>query len=190
MQEKKRTRLLQNTINLKDYSLNQEESYDLDEKTEWIQQILSEIEEEIDPELKDDDLALSTLNVSYEILRQDNDELRDHIIARGHFQANFNCHCVRCLKVMKQELEQDFAYCYLPPALEEDEVFKDATDVYCEGEEMDLHFYDKKGKMDLAQIVYEQIQLNMDHFPLHSENCKGLCGTCGVDLNTETCKHN
>lgn len=189
MQEKARTKLLQGTIQLKDYSLNQEESYDLDEKTPWIKDILVEIENEIDPELREEDLEASHLNVHFEMLRQDNDELRDHLMVTGHFQASFQCHCVRCLKVMKQEMDQEFAYCYLPPFLEESEVFKDATDVYCEGQEMDLHFYDKLGKMNLNEIIYEQIQLNMDPLPLHSEDCKGLCGTCGVNLNKETCKH-
>lgn len=190
MQEKVQPRLLQNTIQLKDYSLGQEEHYDLDTKTEWIKNILTEIENEIDPELKDEDLEASTLTVHFEMLRQDNDdELGDHLMVRGNFQADFQCHCVRCLKVMKQQVDQDFAYCYLPPYMEEHEAFKDATDVYCEGEEMDLHFYDKKGKMDLSEIIYEQIQLNMDPLPLHSEDCKGLCGYCGVDLNKESCKH-
>ncbi len=190
MQEKARTRLLQATIQLRDYSLNQEESYDLDNQTPWIQDILNDIESEIDPELKEDDLPPSTLTVHFEMLRKDNDELRDHLMIKGHFQASFQCHCVRCLKVMKQELDQDFAYCYLPPSLEDSEVFKDATDVYCDGGEMDLHFYDLKGKMNLNEIIYEQIQLNMEPLPLHSEDCKGLCGYCGVNLNKETCKHN
>lgn len=177
------------TIKLKDYSLNQEKNYDLDTTTSWIKEVLDDVESEIDPELREEKLAASTLEVALDILREEDDELKDHLIVRGSLKTSFQCHCIRCLTVMMQDLEQDFAYCYLPHEMEQDEIYQDATEVYCDGEEMDLHFYDKKQSMDLKEIIYEQIQLNMDPLPLHDVHCKGLCPQCGINLNKESCNH-
>lgn len=42
--------------------------------------------------------------------------------------------------------------------------------------------------LDLVSILEEDITLNLPLQVLCTENCKGLCAHCGIDLNKETCE--
>ena len=41
--------------------------------------------------------------------------------------------------------------------------------------------------IDLLELAREQIILSLPEKPLCDEECKGLCTSCGADLNEETC---
>jgi uncharacterized protein len=43
--------------------------------------------------------------------------------------------------------------------------------------------------IDLGQAVREELALAVEQFPLCREDCKGLCPTCGADLNAGPCEH-
>lgn len=43
-------------------------------------------------------------------------------------------------------------------------------------------------EVDLQPILLEQLQLNVPMRPLCREECKGLCPTCGADLNQGECR--
>ena len=45
-------------------------------------------------------------------------------------------------------------------------------------------------KVDLTKIVEDAIFINMPATLLCSEDCKGICPDCGVNLNDEQCKCN
>jgi len=47
--------------------------------------------------------------------------------------------------------------------------------------------YLKDLKFDLSPLVYDLIALAAPNHALCGENCKGLCGTCGIDLNKLSC---
>ena len=42
-------------------------------------------------------------------------------------------------------------------------------------------------KIDLGEVVREQLYLALPMKPLCQEDCKGLCPVCGVNRNRETC---
>jgi uncharacterized protein len=42
-------------------------------------------------------------------------------------------------------------------------------------------------EIDLLPEIAEQVALEIPLKPLCSENCKGLCPVCGIDLNFGTC---
>jgi uncharacterized protein len=42
-------------------------------------------------------------------------------------------------------------------------------------------------KIDLTEVVREQLYLALPMKPLCREDCKGLCPVCGVNRNRETC---
>jgi uncharacterized protein len=52
------------------------------------------------------------------------------------------------------------------------------------------HFYeDVQGQeLDITNDIREDILIVIPANPLCDENCKGLCHTCGANLNNETCK--
>lgn len=46
---------------------------------------------------------------------------------------------------------------------------------------------DSEGRIDLAPALIAALVIEAPFAPLHDEACKGLCATCGADLNVETC---
>lgn len=55
------------------------------------------------------------------------------------------------------------------------------------GSDLDVSVFDGE-KIDISEIVREQILLNMPTHLLCDENCAGLCEKCGVNKNTEKCQ--
>ena len=56
------------------------------------------------------------------------------------------------------------------------------------GESDDIVLLDKDGALELDELMREVFLLEMDTKNLCSEDCKGLCPGCGVDLNVEPCR--
>lgn len=56
-----------------------------------------------------------------------------------------------------------------------------------EDEENDDIILLEHGELDLDEVITTALVLSMETKHLCSEDCKGLCPGCGVDLNTETC---
>ena len=56
------------------------------------------------------------------------------------------------------------------------------------GESDDIVLLDKSGELDLDGLMTEVFLLEMDTKNLCSEDCRGLCPGCGVDLNHEPCR--
>ena len=54
-------------------------------------------------------------------------------------------------------------------------------------DELDLSVYEGD-EIDLAPLLREQIILALPTRPLCDEHCKGLCPSCGVNLNLESCR--
>ena len=57
-----------------------------------------------------------------------------------------------------------------------------------ENEEEDDIVLLANGEVDVGQLAYTAFILNMDTKHLCSEDCKGLCPGCGVNLNVEPCR--
>lgn len=58
----------------------------------------------------------------------------------------------------------------------------------CESDEAVEMIKPNTGEIDLAPSVRESLLLAIPMKVVCSENCKGLCSGCGVDLNEETCR--
>ena len=56
------------------------------------------------------------------------------------------------------------------------------------GESDDIVLLNKDGELELDELMREVFLLEMDTKNLCSEDCKGLCSGCGVDLNVEPCR--
>lgn len=57
-----------------------------------------------------------------------------------------------------------------------------------EGEEEDEIVLLDDGEIDVGDLAYTAFILDMDTKHLCSEDCKGLCSGCGVNLNQEPCR--
>ena len=57
---------------------------------------------------------------------------------------------------------------------------------YEDNESDDIIYY-KKGILDLDEYILMEVASSLPMKTLCDENCKGLCPTCGTDLNKESC---
>ncbi len=84
------------------------------------------------------------------------------LIARGTVSATVRAQCARCSQIFSTTVS-DSGF------------LRDYSDIL-EVEEVDL-----------TEGLREAILLNLPHFPLCDEGCKGLCVHCGKDLNEGPC---
>ena len=89
--------------------------------------------------------------------------------------------CVRCLESFEHPLSFPFHLLFVErerPASGETQVQAADCDLYPHA----------AGKVDLASVAREQIYLQLPLKPVCREGCRGLCVTCGEDLNRGTCR--
>jgi DUF177 domain-containing protein len=105
---------------------------------------------------------------------------RDRFRLVGSVQTVLEFACSRCLEPFEQPVDAEFDIRYLPQSEntgEEREVEED---------DLTVAFY-RDDVIDLGQLLEEQFYLTLPMKPLCRDECKGLCPSCGVNLNVETC---
>jgi uncharacterized protein len=108
------------------------------------------------------------------------DEVRTLI--DGHISARIATDCVRCLEPVEKPIEIDF-----------DDVFIDAEnepkddEVEVAPSELDVALL-TDSRIDMAEVVREQLVLATDELIICREDCKGLCPKCGGNRNLIDCK--
>lgn len=110
-----------------------------------------------------------------------------HVFASGTFQGELTVACSRCVNPVKLVLDEKLLVTFMPssemPADDEEE---GEEGVEVSAEDLDLFPYDGE-VVDLEPLLREQFVLAVPFAPLCKEDCKGLCGQCGIDRNTGTC---
>lgn len=89
----------------------------------------------------------------------------------GHIKCDVTLRCSRCT--------EEFTYAIDIEANEEfsrDDENEDDNIIFIEGD-----------KIDITDIIERNILLTLPIKPLCSESCKGLCQSCGTNLNINTC---
>lgn len=99
----------------------------------------------------------------------------------GSVRTAMRYQCSRCLKEFSSRLEARFDLCYLPQA-----EWKPDEEVELKYEDMGIGYYDGIS-LDVDLMVLEQIELVMPMKFVCREDCRGLCPSCGADLNEGPC---
>lgn len=94
------------------------------------------------------------------------------LVLEGSADTTLELVCDRCLKPFRQELR-------LPVSTLLAETLED--------EENDEIVLLEDGAVDLDEVFTTALVLSMDSKHVCSEDCKGLCATCGADLNQGPC---
>jgi DUF177 domain-containing protein len=89
--------------------------------------------------------------------------------------------CSRCLEPFTMTVDQPFDLRYQPHAHNTGEGEREI-----EEDDLTTAFYDDD-VIDLGQLMREQFYLALPMKPLCSDACKGLCPSCGTNLNRDTC---
>jgi uncharacterized protein len=103
------------------------------------------------------------------------------VLARGRVEGELSMVCSRCVGPAKVSVVSPIEVLYLPrdadlPGSDED----------IAGELPDVVPYEDE-QIDLEETLREEILLALPYAPVCSEDCKGLCPTCGKDLNEGAC---
>ncbi len=93
----------------------------------------------------------------------------DGLLATGSVGGAWEAPCRRCLGPVQGDLKVDFQ-----------ELFEASPR---EGESYRLHH----DRIDLEPLAREALTLDLPLAPLCSADCRGLCATCGADLNQGDC---
>jgi uncharacterized protein len=103
-------------------------------------------------------------------------------IVRGNIAADLVLDCSRCLEPVNRHFDVPFEAVFVDagvePANEEIQIGKEDLD-----ESLIID-----GKIDIAEIVREQIILALPETELCREDCQGLCSKCGANRNLIDCK--
>lgn len=122
---------------------------------------------------------LSPVTVSLSVVKE-----FDHIRVQGSVGTTVRLSCSRCLSEFTSELSSAFTIFYTKAdsTQPEDEVELDEQDLISATYSGD--------EIDFSDEVAEQILLEIPYKPLCSEECYGLCASCGTDLNNSDCSCN
>ena len=105
----------------------------------------------------------------------------DHIRVAGQVGSTVRLQCARCLVDIDREVVSRFTIFYTKAT-------GTSQDEEVELTEEDLVAATYSGdEIDFAEEVAEQLLLELPYKPLCDENCKGLCPSCGTDLNRSSC---
>lgn len=99
------------------------------------------------------------------------------VVVHGTVRGAFELPCRRCLEPAVTEIDEELGVLY---RAEGTEGVEDGGDV--------LPLPDRGTELDLSEPVREQVLLAVPRFVYCREDCKGLCVTCGANLNETTCE--
>jgi uncharacterized protein len=185
---------------------DQETELDLNQSEKWVLEAVSRVDEHLDDEparaqaAKDRDIQahLSMRRV---------DEV---VVINGRIRTELRLICSRCAAYYRYSTQPKFSalFCKDPVMagvghLEADgdqmipagtnrgyarHAHDDSQDDESSGSTKDIDItYINEDFIDLADVLTEQLQLQVPFQPLCKEECKGMCPQCGADWNTGRC---
>ena len=105
----------------------------------------------------------------------------DHIRVYGRVETSLRLACARCLVEHTLDIESPFTIFYMRAA----DIVQD-EEVELAEEELISATY-QGDEIDFTSEIAAQIIMAIPFKPLCRENCRGLCPTCGTDLNSAEC---
>lgn len=100
------------------------------------------------------------------------------VVVKGHVTGRYQTVCSRCIEPVEKSLDVPLDLVLKP------EVTRSESDASAE----DLHFGFYSGaEVDCAPFAEEFLILAVPFADLCREDCKGLCGRCGANLNAGPC---
>jgi uncharacterized protein len=99
----------------------------------------------------------------------------------GRVTGALELRCGRCLEPFTLPVAAEFDLRYVPRI---ENAGEDEREV--DEDDLTTAFY-SDDRIDLSELIVEQLHLALPMKPLCSDDCKGLCPQCGTNLNASTC---
>lgn len=103
----------------------------------------------------------------------------EEILVKGKISTCLSFVCSRCLIPFEFPVDSRFDLVYFP---EELDVMEDQLG----GDDINKLFYYSR-KIDIKEVVLEQLNLTFPAKPLCSEDCQGICPVCGKIIRKGNC---
>jgi len=103
----------------------------------------------------------------------------EEVHVRGRITARFSLICCRCLSPFEFRVDSKFDHIYLPEELDIDKDRLEQDDL------TRLFFYSRK--LDLKEVILEQLNLTFPSRPLCAVDCQGICPICGQIIREGNC---
>jgi uncharacterized protein len=103
------------------------------------------------------------------------------VIVNGSLSSLVSVECDRCLKTVGLPISAKFSVDYITGRDYESSQAAELT-----ADDLDVSVFDGEA-IDVDELVKEQILLSVPDHALCREDCKGICSTCGADLNAGAC---
>ena len=108
-------------------------------------------------------------------------EILDDIRLVGKLATEVETACARCLEPVRLPVNREFELLYRPQGAD-----KGKEEAAVSKGETEISYYEGDGLL-LEDVLREQVLLAIPYRVLCQENCKGLCRTCGRNLNSGEC---
>lgn len=99
----------------------------------------------------------------------------------GTVSTRLAVECSRCIEPFEVPLDATFDLRYVPETDDAAGAEREVGD-----DELETTFH-REGKLDLIELLREQLVLALPMKPLCQAACAGLCPTCGTNLNSTRC---
>ncbi len=109
----------------------------------------------------------------------------DDLCVSISIRTTFTSPCSRCLELAHIEILNDFMYLY---SLRKKSAENRNVEEKPEEEYRVVPVRSWKNRLDISDQVWESLILSLPIRVLCSEDCRGICPTCGKSLNLEECR--
>jgi uncharacterized protein len=105
-------------------------------------------------------------------------DVGEGVLVRGTLETTARQACRRCLEPVERNVREHV-----------DLFFAEAVEGEDADDDGEVYLLPARGDdLDLTAAVREQVLLQVPEFTLCREECRGLCPTCGADLNRGACE--
>ncbi len=102
------------------------------------------------------------------------------IQAQGRIKTVISLDCVRCLEPFDLKINSCFDIIFFPKEM------VDQRRAALGEEDLEYIFYEND-QIDVEKILVEQVNLFIPFKPVCKTECKGICSSCGANLNRGVC---
>lgn len=113
-------------------------------------------------------------------------ESEGDVFVKGDLRLPTTATCSRCLAEFPLALRAEVDVVYMPASAAREEEGESAGETEFTAEDAAVSLYDGE-KIDVTELLNEQLYLNAPQQPLCRPDCRGLCPSCGADLNANPC---
>lgn len=155
---------LEPKLNLVKFPINTQLTFELDQTTPWVAELLKEMNEGATDKSPDQWLQETSLKLHLELAKKFKNEEGEYLLVKGQVKATYVDEHVRTLAPLKLELDLSFKAVFLNEPLLQTEAFEELDEIWLDGDTYEIYTY-KKATADLGEMIHEQLFLHRIQYP-------------------------